>query len=310
LALAALLFLCSFGLPSGEQAATQTGQRPLSGLLPIPSELGGWTNDGDLQLFEGEDLFIYIDGGAEIYLEYGFARVIVQDYRNEAGIRLSLEIFEMQSPESAYGMYTFKRSPRGETLVIGDEGQLADYYLNLRKGRYLVTITSLDLAETAGVGLLAIARAVDKRIEETAAGPDLIGALPEEGLLTPSLKFFRGPLGVSNSEPVLAGVAAGIENGVRGDYGSGRTVYVFSYPDGSISRQKWAEAKALFSESKFSDLAVSGPVMSARDEKGRSIFARLEGNFIIVMIGRINLPEAGAELDRVAAKLRSLPRRR
>jgi hypothetical protein len=172
-----LLCLCSFSLPSWGQGETQVDDKPLLGLLPDPSELGGWTTDGDHQFFEGEDLFIYIDGGAEIYLEYGFARVMVQDYRNGDGSRLSLEIFEMQSPDSAYGMYTFKRSPRGEPLVLGDEGHLADYYLNLCKGRYLVTITSLDQVETAREGLLAIARAVDKRIEETAAKPDLIGVL-------------------------------------------------------------------------------------------------------------------------------------
>lgn len=284
---------------------------PLLDLLPDPAGHGGWSKDGDHLSFDGEDLFIYIDGGAEIYLEYGFARLLVQDYKNEAGIRLSLEIFEMQSPESAYGMFTFKRSPHGQPLGMGDEGQLADYYLNLCKGRYLVTITGLDQAETAREGLLAIARGVDRQIKETASLPDLMGVLAEEDLLTPSLKFFRGPLGVFNTEPLLAGIAAGMKDGARSDYGSGRTVCVFRYPTRAFSQKKWAEAKTLFSdEKKFSDLSVSGPVMSTQDEKERSIFAQVEGNSIIFVIGRIGLPEARAQLDRVAAKLRTLPQKR
>jgi Family of unknown function (DUF6599) len=217
----------------------------------------------------------------------------------------------MQSPSSAYGMLTFKRSPRGEPLGLGDEGQLADYYLNFYKGRYLVTITALDQADPARIGLLAIASGVDKRIKETASRPDLMDVLAEEDLLAPSLKFFRGPLGVSNSETLLAGMGVGIESGARGDYGSGRTVFVFRYPSRAFSEKKWAEARPYFTvKQKFSDIAPSGPIMGVRDDKGRSIFGRIEGNSIIFVVGRTGLPEAEAQLDRAAAKLRSLPLKR
>ena len=90
---ALLLSLGSFSPAFSGQASTRLNQSPLSTLLPEGPELRCWTKDGDHQSFEGEDLFIYIDGGAEIYFEYGFRRVIVQDYRNDAGSRLSLEIF-------------------------------------------------------------------------------------------------------------------------------------------------------------------------------------------------------------------------
>jgi hypothetical protein len=50
--------------------------------------------------------------------------------------------------------------------------------------------------------------------------------------------------------------------------------------------------------------------MGVRDGKGRSIFGRIEGNSIIFIIGRTGLPEAEAQLDRAAARLRSLPQKR
>jgi Family of unknown function (DUF6599) len=280
-------------------------------LLPDPSALGNWTKDGDYQLFEADDLFTYIDGGAEIYLEYGFVRIIVQEYRNDAGMRLSLEIFEMKSPAGAYGMFTFKRSPRGEPVGLGDEGQLADYYLNLYKGRYLVTITGLDPAAPVRQGLLAMASGVDRRIKESAPRPVLMDVLAEEDLLEPSLKFFRGPLGVFNSEPLLAGIAMGLESGARGDYGFGWSFFVLSYPSRGFSRKRWAEATAYFSDKqKFSDLSSSGPVLSVREAKGRFVFAQVEGNSIVFAIGSTGVAEARSRLDRVAAKLRSLPQRR
>jgi len=261
--------------------------------------------DGDHQLFEGEDLFIYIDGGAEIYLEYGFSRVIVQDYKNDAGSRLSLEIFEMGSSDSAYGMFTFKKGPRGETIGLGDEGQLDDYYLNFCKGRYLVTITSLDQAETAGEHVLAIGRTVESRIKERAARPGLVGLLPAEGLLPLSVKYFRGPLGVSNSIPLLAKPAAGIKDGVRADYGSGLTICVFRYPDKDLAQRRLAELKAGFSADRpVKDRGVNGPVLIARDEKGRSFFAQLEEAHIAFVGGRLDLSEAGEELAGIIVNIK------
>ena len=50
--------------------------------LPADNAAAGWAKDGAPQEFEGEDLYTYIDGGAEIYQEYGFRRVIVQDYED------------------------------------------------------------------------------------------------------------------------------------------------------------------------------------------------------------------------------------
>jgi hypothetical protein len=83
------------------------------------------------------------------------------------------------------------------------------------------------------------------------------------------------------------------------------------YPNGAFSKKKWTEAKTVFSDRReFANIALSEPVIRARDKKGRSIFARLEGQYILFMIGRISLPEATTELDRVAEKLRALPQKR
>jgi hypothetical protein len=292
------------------QAGTSVKEGPLLSLLPDRSELKGWIEDGDHQFFEGDDLFVYIDGGAEIYFEYGFGRVIVQDYKNAAGSRLSLEIFEMNSPESAYGMFTFKSSLRGEAVDLGDECQLADYYLNLRKGRYLVTITGLDRAKEAEAGLLTIARAVDARIAQTAGKPDLLSIFPEEGLQQASVKFFLGPLGVFNSEQLLAPLAAGIERGAKGDYVSGRAIGIFQYPDKGLAEARLTEAKTKFAQDqKLADFAASGSMIKARDQKGRSILAQLEGEYIVFVIGGMSLHEARADLTRVVERIRTRPKR-
>ncbi len=68
------------------------------------NEIEDWKKQGASDLYRGEDLFHYINGGAEIYHEYGFEQVLVQDYANLNGKSISLEIFEMTTPESAFGI--------------------------------------------------------------------------------------------------------------------------------------------------------------------------------------------------------------
>ena len=72
-------------------------------------------------------MYEYINGGAEIYHEYGFRQVLMQDFKSRSGKAVSLEIFEMEDAESAYGIYTFKTSLEDERLILGSDAQLSDY---------------------------------------------------------------------------------------------------------------------------------------------------------------------------------------
>ena len=91
--------------------------------VKLPKQVEGWMAEGLPLEYKGEDLFLYINGGAEIYHEYGFNNVIVQDYKDRDNRLISLEMYGMNSPESAYGMYTFKRSQEGKKLELGDGGR-------------------------------------------------------------------------------------------------------------------------------------------------------------------------------------------
>ncbi|MEW5900069.1 MAG: DUF6599 family protein [Acidobacteriota bacterium] len=277
----------------------------LERLLPERSELGGWQPHGEPQVFIGEDLFLYIDGGAEIYREYGFRRVIVQDYKDTSGWRLSLEIFEMTSPESAYGIYTFKTSPRGRALEIGDDCQVADYYLNLRKGRFVLTITGLDDADEIKEGLILFARIVEGKIGETAPRPPLVSFLPPERLQPQSLKFFKGLLGLMNSYPFSTADVFALERGVKGNYDSGAALYLFEYSEEKKASQVLAGAAAEFSRNpKFHDLVGVGNLIKFRDEKGQFLIMTARKKYIMISMSGKDEEEAQGLLSRVKERLR------
>ncbi|MBE3111603.1 MAG: hypothetical protein IMZ46_14045, partial [Acidobacteria bacterium] len=68
------LFLMGLCVASAWAASGLFKEGPLRAYLPADNAASGWTKDGELQEYEGEDLYTYIDGGAEIYQEYGFRR--------------------------------------------------------------------------------------------------------------------------------------------------------------------------------------------------------------------------------------------
>ena len=140
----AALALTGLILSGAWAAGGRAVQDDLRALLPAGGEAKGWVKDGDPQEFVGEDLYTYIDGGAEIYQEYGFRRVVVQDYENASGKSVSLEIFDMENPAAAFGIFSFKRSGQGKGVAVGAGAELEDYYLNFWKGRFLVTLTGFD----------------------------------------------------------------------------------------------------------------------------------------------------------------------
>ncbi len=247
-------------------------------MVLVPQDVGAWLRHGESQAYAGDDLFTYINGGAEIYHEFGFEEVVVQDFRTDEGGTISLEIYRMTDPESAFGIYTFKRSPDGQILDFpGAEAQLEDYYLNLWKGPYIVTLTGFDEEASTIQGLRDLASALAPRIPETGLPPDLVRLLPEEGRTIGSLKYFKGPLALYNSHSFAQEDIFSLQRGVRCDYADGGSLFIFVYEDPEGSRAAHLRAEQYF---------AAAPAYSLREsqEDGMLRLAGSRGGFFRVQL--------------------------
>ena len=65
------------GLPAAAQTAKNESAIPPATFAP------GWAAAGALRTFSGQDLFNQIDGGAELFLEFGFANLRLQAYARD-----------------------------------------------------------------------------------------------------------------------------------------------------------------------------------------------------------------------------------
>jgi len=259
--------------------------------LPSTGEVGDWQRDGSPQEYRGEGLYEYINGGAEIYHDYGFKQVVVQDFKNKNGKAISLEIFEMEDAESAFGIFTFKTSTGDKNVPLGSDGQLSDYYLNFWKGNLLVTITGFNEDKETIEGLQELARAVDAKIKvKEEKRPHLASVLPKEGLLPTSIKYFQGNLGLYNSYPFFTKDVFHLKEGIKGDYKGEYTVYIVNSKGSEVEQKKFDDVMRSFEESpRYMDIKlIEEKLFRVEDIKGKRIFISVYKDSVFVAMGAVD----------------------
>jgi len=273
----------------------------------LPKAVGEWQRQGDVLEYAGDELFDYINGGAEIYYEYGFVQVIVQDFSVSEEHTLTLEIYEMEDPESAFGIYSFKRSAGGKNVEVGDLGRLEDYYLNFWKGKYLITLTGFDHERITLLGLQAIAIDVDKRMAESGRLPSLVDLLPQSGRIEPSLKYFEGMLGLYNSHSFSQENIFLLNKGIRMDYVSGVSLFLFQYADEEKANTALKKSRAFFEgSSRYSEYGSLAPSrIRVTDSKERLIVVEAFENCLMLVLSAVDLNQAEEWLAEVRANLKN-----
>jgi len=249
----------------------------------FPQRAGLWEKDQEILRYMGDELFSYINGGAEIYHEFGFTEVVVQDYRSPKGGTISVEVYRMLDAEGAYGIYTFKRSTGGRVFPVeGGEGRLEDYYLNLWKGPFLATLTGFDQSAPTLEGLELLAREVEGRISAVAEVPMLVRRLPQADLIPGSVKYFRGPLALFNSHRFAAEDVFSPRSGVRGDYRNGDSLFIFEYSSDHEAQRIFGKAQ------KRLDPGPDSRILLER-----------KGTYILVTLGKETLDRDAERLEDV-----------
>ena len=253
--------------------------------LPTNNELGDWQPEGDPQTAVGEDLFLLINGGAEIYYEYGFKQAVIQGYTNKNEKSINLEMYEMDDAASAYGAYTFKTGKRGREVALGNEGMLEDYYLNFWKGNFVVTLIGFDTDQETQEGLMALAKMIEAKIVEEGTRPRLANVLLEAGFAKSGITYMEGGLVLYNRYEFDTQNVFGVKKGVIGERDDIK-IFVFEYDDDNESMEWFRNAgENLEKSSRFSDFRRYEEGFSMRDAENRLVFVSSYGKYILVYLG-------------------------
>jgi len=266
----------------------QTVASDLATLLPVADDLNDWAPTGQAQQYVGLDLYQLINGGAELYHEYGFSSVLAQEYGDQAQRYIALEIYEMESPASAFGIYSFKTGQKGQSIPVGNEAILAGYYLNIWKGRFLLTLSGVDADEATRKGLVEIGNAVADRITAAKARPELTHLLPVEPSAPVKVWYMVGDLALANLAPFNGIFPLGFSEGTAADYG-GFFLFLLAYGSPELASPRLAPAVDRLTSEGFSplDSTMTDIPHGIRfaDEKGRTVHLELQQRFILVTVG-------------------------
>jgi FAD/FMN-containing dehydrogenase len=139
--------------------------------------------------YEGEALYDYINGGAELYLSYGLAGMTGCKYNGDGLPQVTVEIYEMTSAANAFGVYTQSRDR--EEYEYGQGSQRSGDFLLFWKDRYYVIITAGKAVPESEKALCYTASLIDKAIPGTGRRPAIVDALPQKGLVPGGYLYFH-----------------------------------------------------------------------------------------------------------------------
>lgn len=177
--------LCLFALAAWSAPAAAAPPAAAS-LLP---DVAGWKKAGPADIYKPANLYEYIDGAAELYLNFGFEELAVQNYENAKKQEITVEVYRHRDATHAFGIYSQEKPPRGPFQVVGAQGYGDALSFNFTGGPYYVKLSFLSKSPDSAAALKAVAAAVAARIPPTAALPDLLKAFPKAGRVPESEKF-------------------------------------------------------------------------------------------------------------------------
>lgn len=283
--------------------------RPQRGLEAVL----GWTRTGPVERYNREGLYGYIDGGAELVLEYGFRGLEVRRYVPAAGKaqgrEVTLEIYRMSTGEAAFGLFATKREG-GERSWPGLDADnwVGPGQAGLVKGDRLVNLLAPDCDEReigaflAAVGLLVPGQGT--------ARPAALDRLPAEGRIVASERYVTGPVAARNESPFLEGAFWGFAP--AGGSGPGTAAVSAKYGAvPSVSKLVVVElgpdiagppvddgVETAFGEY-LRSVRRSGALVEGESEAGRAFLYRREGRTAVLALAEPDAASARGRIERV-----------
>lgn len=147
--------------------------------------------------FTGESLFGYMNGGAELYREYGIIGAVITEFDLNSR-HYKCEVFKMNGPEEAFGIFSVSKFKCIGMPDLADFACQTRYQLQTCKGQYYINIINKSGTVADSVTSLEIGKILTGRINESSA--DLSAFIPDINAedLKHNAVLVKGKLGLMN----------------------------------------------------------------------------------------------------------------
>ena len=233
----------------------------IKNLLPNNSDLSLCKMSDTIRTFKGDELYTYIDGGADIFMEYGFKQVVTTNYLDKNNNQLQVEIYEMTDSSAAYGAYTFYLNGEGKPLNAGTEGILIDYYAATWKGNFLTVISASEYKEELTTVIKELADKINSKISPTSLPPAIVESIRKSGIENGYIKYLKGNVGLSNVYRFIPGNAFAFHEGVS-----------FQIPEAQVIVMK-------FESKEIAGTQLSEALTKMKEANKETVFTTIENGF-------------------------------
>ena len=269
-------------------------QESIKDLLP-DDDCTGIEVSGEPEVYVGDDLFSLINGGAELYHEFGFVEVIAFNIIVPGADPIKAEIYDMGSPESAWGIYTMTATTSSEPVYAGEAGRRGEGYMQFIKGNYMVYIYFKNLDDTQ---LQNISSCISNKITSSFGPPELMSILNNGEDEAGKVVYFKGNLGLQSIYNFHYKDVFGYTEGAAAIY-EDMKVFIFNYNSGDECLENYNSAIDFFSKSaKYHDQASLDGSFHMKDRKERQVDIYFEKTFLLAFVS-----SGEQDIDRVRERI-------
>ncbi|MBN2173092.1 MAG: hypothetical protein JW731_03105, partial [Bacteroidales bacterium] len=259
--------------------------KDLNMYLPEQNDIPGWNLQESPEIYQGDDLFSHINGGADIYFEYGFRQVVGCKYANNSGNNIRIEIYEMEDDISAFGIFTVNSSTGGDLLEIGDISFQYDYYIDVWKSNYFLRCTATHKSPAIKDTLQLFAKGVVSKLKSDGSVPKIVKAVDFGSTDQKSIKYVQGLIALGNVFNFGSGSVTGFTEAAAAKR-DGNLIFVFSY-ENEHKRSEWFAALKgkMKMNPKFSNFELKDDGFTVIDRAGKSFCFKPYMNYFVALQG-------------------------
>jgi hypothetical protein len=171
--------------------------------------IDGWTQAGDELTYDVDNLWEYINGAAELFVEYDVQTCRTADFTS-GEVTVAVDLYDMGTPLNAFGVFNRESSGAGTPLPQATKAVISPpYQALLLKGATYVKVNAIEgeLTEASGRELL---ESIAASLTGATGYPGELSMLPEAGKIAGSEGYQRqGFLGLTELTDCLYAEYAG-----------------------------------------------------------------------------------------------------
>ena len=159
--------ICMFAAVAVAIVATLTAagcKKKPADVFPKSGAVDGWEKSSDTRVFEAKDLWQYIDGDSEQYIQAGVVTTGTSDYKYQGQLEAVVDVYTMKSADGARTILDKSKTSDAKKLALGDDGVQFAQSVTFRKHNYLVRIVSYEASSINARALLSLAHGIEANL--------------------------------------------------------------------------------------------------------------------------------------------------